>query len=115
MEQQHTPGPWKAVNLDGGVYINPSRDEGEFALLAKVHSSTAFRSGETVDANARLIAAAPDLLAACAALSRDGGAQHTGVCAIALTDIEPCDCGYEVRIKAGRDAVARARGVIANV
>ena len=58
----HTPGPWKVKKLDGEIYINPSRESGEYALLAKVHGARPRpgRSEDTAQANARLIAAAPE-------------------------------------------------------
>jgi len=59
MHTQHTPGPWKIITLDGHTYINPLRPEGEWGLIAKIGTS-AHKKG----ANAALIAAAPDLLAA---------------------------------------------------
>ena len=31
-----TPRPWKVTVLDGEVYINPDRRDGEYALIAKV-------------------------------------------------------------------------------
>lgn len=53
MEQtKHTPGPWTA-SKDG--YI----DAPDGALVAKIHTE-----GQGADYDARLIAAAPDLLAA---------------------------------------------------
>ena len=60
----YTPGPWKVKKLDGEIYINPSRESGEYALLAKVHGARVSpgRSEDTAQANARLIASAPELL-----------------------------------------------------
>ena len=57
MTDKHTPGPWKVAILDGDTYINPDRQEGEFALIARIH-----QKGHP--ANARLIAAAPEILEA---------------------------------------------------
>ena len=51
MKTKHTAGPWKIIKLDGETWINPEREEGEFALIARVNK----------DQNAQLIAAAPDL------------------------------------------------------
>jgi len=66
----YTEGPWKVLRLDGEIYINPSRESGEYALLAKVHGARVppGRSEDTAQANARLIASAPDLLSALTAL-----------------------------------------------
>lgn len=76
-----TPGPWRIGNLaswDGytgkpyrnvwaGDDDNPSV-EGPSRVIARAIES------DDVDANARLIAAAPDLLAACMAVFRNGEA-----------------------------------------
>ena len=53
---QHTPGPWKRIKLDEKLYINPDRKSGEYALIAKINRNSL--------PNARLIAAAPELLEA---------------------------------------------------
>jgi hypothetical protein len=70
-EVQHTPGPWhtlcKSTNLEGRepriTVAGGSRPEafgGQVAVVGWKDQST-----EEAEANARLIAAAPDLLAAC--------------------------------------------------
>lgn len=56
----HTPGPW-AVGDKRGVWAGP------VVMANDGQRGVAFVCGES-DANARLIAAAPDLLAACEAL-----------------------------------------------
>ena len=70
MSTQHTPGPWK---IDG-VRPLPGCLQGAFAIRAGTRPRLALiprsRSAtETDQANARLIAAAPDLLAALKAIS----------------------------------------------
>ena len=57
MNTQHTPGPWtvKKASPQAGVITAPNRGLG----IAEV-----FGGGETDTANARLIAAAPELLTA---------------------------------------------------
>ena len=62
-KQQHTPGPWqhegrKVLKFYAGM--RPSESVGSIALC----------HGEDAEANARLIAAAPELLAACEAVQR---------------------------------------------
>jgi hypothetical protein len=61
---QHTPGPWFANLLFSGAWqINSA----ESRIVANIPTSQSMPT----EANARLIAAAPDLLAACkAALNR---------------------------------------------
>jgi hypothetical protein len=59
-QTQHTPGPWK---LDAGRMIRTS--SGEFYISYSTDKKTgkpAFQSFSELDANARLIASAPDLL-----------------------------------------------------
>jgi hypothetical protein len=61
---QHTPGPWKyyeiTPTLDGIGYIRPDPEDGREIA----HHGDESRSAEENRANARLISAAPDLLAA---------------------------------------------------
>ena len=62
-EAQHTPGPWKAVeaayNPPGWLWVQ----NGPGALLADVHQNKNIPL-EARNANARLMAAAPEMLAA---------------------------------------------------
>jgi len=58
---KHTPGPWKIIRLDNEVYINPDRESGEYALIARINGT---HRRDSQEANARLIAAAPELLEA---------------------------------------------------
>ena len=59
-EAGHTPGPWEARNQDAFLYIFGADGNN----IARIYGH-----GKTVprDANARLIAAAPELLEACKA------------------------------------------------
>jgi hypothetical protein len=59
----HTPGPWEVSTKRGLNITAKTRGGADFALAAVWTTLT----GEAADANARLIAAAPDLLAACEA------------------------------------------------
>ena len=88
---EHTPGPWQDA---GGWFVTaPERQ----LVVAEVYAVG--RPDEEVDANTRLIAAAPDLLAACelalATFRRDRMEE--------IDDREP-------EIDALRAAVAQARG-----
>lgn len=59
---KHTPGPWSSAS-DGAEVFSP-----ELAPICFVHGAnieSQYRTSENVLANAQLIAAAPDLLAAC--------------------------------------------------
>lgn len=87
----HTPGPWKAVEVgQGGPADNPMpvieiRSADDHAVVA-----------EYVDAwNATLLAACPDLLAACKAMS----AHYSG-----SLDHQPA------YVRLARDALAKAEG-----
>lgn len=85
----HTPGPWKLTNegFQAGVIEAPNRGLG----ICEV-----FGGGETDKANAVLIAAAPDLLAALEAI-RDG--------------LNGCESTDELRNTAGM-CIVQARAAI---
>ena len=59
--QQHTPGPWDVATKagDGGLVVRSSKSMHE---LCQIHSSYKYKDAHK--ANARLIAAAPELLEA---------------------------------------------------
>jgi hypothetical protein len=66
----HTPGPWQVVEGDGGYTIaNPTIDQ---QSGAEMYDPVVWEMGGIgSEADARLIAAAPDLLAACIALTNN--------------------------------------------
>lgn len=72
---KHTPGPWKILRgkkIDSSLYLKVLQSESNPHLHIKAYSITQ----ETADANAHLIAAAPELLEAGVALlkaAREGG------------------------------------------
>lgn len=76
MNTKHTPGPWEARCIESQEWAidapngDPTIGYSSWTALASVYGSNDFRrEGEAVaEANARLIAAAPELLAACAGL-----------------------------------------------
>lgn len=78
-ESKHTPGPWRISRTSGmEIFINhdqdqPNRVAGYFAEVRRFTSDN-----EQVEANARLIAAAPDLLEALLELA-DWYKEHTGL------------------------------------
>lgn len=122
----HTPGPWVATpfttyanNADGkesGWHINQAGGPG-FVMTAPCYSHRA----KECEANARLIAAAPDLLeiaqesaGACAECDGTGRTGHARDCAswlpletIACTCTEAFDCPDCAHIRA---AIAKATG-----
>lgn len=87
---QHTPGPWRLAN---GVQIRSDKDQ-----IAKVWM---MRNGEGV-ANARLIAAAPELLATLEETLEEG----LGWC----DDSTGCDGSTLGWVQRARAAIAKARG-----
>lgn len=90
-DSKHTPGPW-AVTGPTGTTVCATTDRGRYPV--------AFAEGVSLaqmDANAALIAAAPDLLAACEAL-------YTAVAA----DLSPK--ARDEALAAGLAAIAKARG-----
>jgi len=69
-EQKHTPGPWV---VDGDVIRGDQQRNGSISVASMLDVSYPYgrRAGESKHANARLIAAAPELLdalEACAAV-----------------------------------------------
>jgi len=69
---KHTPGDWQHIDCTNkNINISATRDNGTFARIGEVFSPRAympsarhlFGTEEQATANARLIAAAPDLLA----------------------------------------------------
>lgn len=86
---KHTPGPWGFDLEDNWVYS--FRENGTQMLVAQARSISV--TTEVRDANARLIAAAPDLLTALQAatealdiLRRGYGCEVSGLCYPALND-----------------------------
>lgn len=104
MTTEHTPGPWTvASNGDDGARVNA------FATVAWCPTSAAFGvdgsqviSADEAEANARLIAAAPELLAACEVfIEAERRAEVNGREGFGL---------YTEAMSAARAAVAKARG-----
>lgn len=76
MSAQHTPGPWSVTSeidrIFNGELIRPGKPEERNTPVAVVCDFNRFDRDDERKANARLIAAAPDLLAACEAALSDG-------------------------------------------
>lgn len=58
---KHTPGPWKVGNSHSNYIINHQYGDGSWGYLMSLSSVV---HGEAEEANAKLIAAAPELLEA---------------------------------------------------
>jgi len=96
-EVKHTPGPWFAVRNSCYWEVNPAREVGDYDTPFTVADCCASDPGDTTglqEANARLIAAAPDLLAALEGL-------------LAILDAGAL---YETQSVAARAAIAKATG-----
>lgn len=87
MNQQHTPGPWKAETFAGKINVWP---------ISKRKADGSAIAYDATDADARLIAAAPDMLAALILMCRSRGS---------VQPIPP-DSAYE----AAYAAIAKAEG-----
>ncbi len=96
MSQQHTPAPWTADGYHNEYYASISVKAGGRGVCAI--SSAIKRPGAESAANARLIAAAPDLLAALEELLPAAARSIQGT-----TDGEPI-------LQAARAALAKATG-----
>ena len=102
---KHTPRPWTAVtglgahNRDMYIRAGERRPDGTWPVVAKC-CSTAIGARVVVEANAALIAAAPDLLAACKGLR--------AVIHDYMTHAEQRDCA--AHIEAADKAIAAAGG-----
>jgi len=65
----HTPGPWDANISKGCFSITVGQPKSDYEIIAMVTNYECSRPDAERDANARLIAAAPELLAACEQLT----------------------------------------------
>ena len=104
METKHTPGPWAYATAQDGWRFNIHQADG--APYTPGYSDVAWSmntvSGEAKDvqeANARLIAAAPELLEALEALVRHDSAADS------REGLPAC-----IELDSARDAIAKARG-----
>ena len=92
-EAKHTPGPWE---YDYGRYIRKEDTGGTIALMCESdgHVDPEHATSMPLEANARLIAAAPDLLEALQDLS-----------------ISASESGYSgIVLDRARTAIAKAKG-----
>ena len=63
MKTKHTPGPW-TYDGENGLFSVMSNNEDEYGDIARINEYHE-RTNMTAQANAKLIAAAPELLEAC--------------------------------------------------
>jgi hypothetical protein len=97
MTSKHTPGPWRISLVDETLIQGGGRD----VAMACGDYDTDF---ERMEANARLIAAAPDLLAALI------GLQYILASAESNASGNPNHDHVQQRVGAVRAAIAKARG-----
>ena len=98
---KHTPGPWQHGDLDDGdtIYVF---GRGEDTLVCEVNDTDL--DADEAEGNARLIAAAPELLAACKA-----AVEYAETC----RDIPEFSSGYCIgtdHLEAIKAAIAKAEG-----
>jgi hypothetical protein len=94
MTAQHTPGPWRISDgVSSHVYLIDGRIDGQSSAVAEIVFAHARNP-----ADARLIAAAPDLLAALRDVLRIATAASIGV------------SGNQPRLDRARAAIAKAEG-----
>ena len=114
---KHTPGPWKVRDSDPLVVIAPDPDDPRDPWsIAKAYMAAGYSEGdEESHANAKLIAAAPELLAACEQLESfigimfGRGADAVIPETVTLPIGVPCKLGDIMRETAA--AIAKAKGV----
>lgn len=104
MSAQHTPGPWQV----SGSHVYTA--DPERALLAQVLNPGSKASDFPLVANARLIAAAPELLAVAQFFLR--GIEGGHIKCAAYIDFDPNAEKLEIKSPADRlrDAIAKATG-----
>jgi len=110
----HTPGPWAQWRQNNGITIAPELCEFDVALVYDIGVGGDEHEGED-EANARLIAAAPALLAALALHHRPDGHEHG--CRYYNTPRAVrrgeaiSDAGCSLACRRGRAALAAANGL----
>jgi len=79
---KHTPGPWAVHPIKAQVDCGALDEDGDLLPLCQLLWPTAYRGEDETLANAHLIAAAPDLLAAAIEANRTGAKTVNGNAAI---------------------------------
>lgn len=113
MSTKHTPGPWREQReIQGGrVIYRVYRVHGEFASPAECHPHTVPNEG-VQQANARLIAAAPDMLEALLRIA-DDGCSRCDADEEHMQNGEECDNHGDQLRAVARAAIAKAEGTTA--
>ena len=96
---KHTPGPWEVLRVDNILAIMPDPIRGKpdsFLGIATVQEHDEERSAGRIEANARLIAAAPELLEALKAITK--------------VNMESAVLIYQRMEEIARAAIAKAEG-----
>jgi len=94
-EQTHTPSPWRADIDEEGFVWNVSTEQRIICVFYSEGEIKPAKQMENAESNARLIAAAPDLLESCKSLLRHCG-RYLG----------PLICGGDMTI--ARAAISKA-------
>ena len=79
MNAKHTPGHWKVVEhswSDSSIFASDDKQVARLSIYDVATESTQSALEKEMDANARLIAAAPDLLEALEAMTGKAGKQN---------------------------------------
>ena len=100
----HTPGPWMLLEdrLRSGDYLIGASPADAFARVPSAN--------ENSRANARLIAAAPDLLAALRILNHMGGDERGGYCICPRSDGSAPNEKHSTGCAMARAAISKAEG-----
>lgn len=98
INEKHTPGPWKLLEVGGLGHLCPADGNG-ISILTVVTEGDVDFAAVYEDADARLIAAAPELLEALQNLLND--TQHK--------EHQDCDDG-PCPVREARAAIAKATG-----
>lgn len=99
-EVKHTPGPWTAFNNQIAIGVGSKDSDVAWVRFDNYGLRDSARSTQEDEANARLIAAAPELLEACRLI----------VCAFdALPPSSPARA-WTIHINSARSAIAKATG-----
>ncbi len=111
----HTPGPWNIEDIETVKMSLNQRTGAECSVIAdgapQGYKLIAMAHGRTVAhamANATILAAAPDLLAALEEMNHMGGDDRGGYCICPLKDGSASDRDHATVCKDARQAIAKA-------